>query len=127
MQVRWWRNAEEKASDFALRFPPQSDAVFLDECGLPADAESTSIALAVRRSVASYGAVTADCVRADHSYPGDLELLSGWDSLDFVGWVLELERELQVPVDGDWFRSLTHPFSVRDLARLVHSHLHSAA
>src|SRR5437879_4562457 len=90
-RLRWWRMADEMAADFARLHPPQSDAEFLAECGLAA---APAAALAVRRSVASYGMVAADHIRPDHTYPGALEELSGWESLDFVAWIMELEREL---------------------------------
>ena len=121
MRWRWWRTAEEMATNFAKRHPPQSDAEFLKECGLPDDPSAEQVALAVRRSVASYGMVGAAHIRADHRMPGELEELSGWDSLDFVAWVIELERELgDVRIERVSFDRIPTPFSVRDLTRVVY-------
>lgn len=125
MRLRWWRMADEMAADFARQHPPQSDAEFLAECGLPVNASAT--ALAVRRSVASYGMVAAEHIRSGDSYPGTLESLSGWDSLDFLGWVIELERELGgARVELSWFDGLPSPFAVRDLAVAVHARWHAS-
>lgn len=119
-RLRWWRMADELAADFDAEHPPQSDAHFLAECGL---ADAPAAALAVRRSVASYGMVAADHIRPGHGYPGALEELSGWESLDFLQWVFELERELGgARVERWWFDGLPSPFTVRDLAWAVHRH-----
>jgi hypothetical protein len=123
MTLRWWRTADEMASDFARQFPARSDAEFLADCALPNDPNAERAALAVRRSVAIYGAVPPVHIYANHSYPGELESLSGWDSIDFVGWILELERELGVDVDAKWFEKLPATFSVRDLAQIVYAQL----
>ncbi len=127
MKLRWWRNATEMAEDFARRGPPQSDADFLAECGLPDNPGVVRLALAVRRSVSSYGAVAPEFIRASHLYPDDLAQLSGWDCLDFVGWVLKLEQELAARVDGSWLGSLPIPFSVRDLVWAVLKQEHGVA
>src|SRR5690606_40144572 len=113
--------ADEMAADFARKHPAQSDAEFVAECGL---AHNQAAALAVRRSVASYGLVAADHIRPDHDYPGALLELSGWDSLDFLAWIIELEREMGpgTRVERSWFHRLPSPFTVRDLAWAVHAH-----
>ena len=118
-RLRWWRMADEMAADFATKYPAQSDAEFLAECGL---ADAPVAALAVRRSVATYGMVAPDHIRSGHGCPGALMELSGWDSLDFLEWVFELERELGpgARVERSWFDGLSSPVTVRDLAWAVH-------
>lgn len=119
MKLRWWRTADEMASDFAKRFPAKSDDEFLAELGVPRDPQFDRAALAVRYSVAKYGAVETAHIYPDHAYPGELESLSGWDSLDFIGWALELELELGTKVQSDWFKPMPSRFSVRDLVVMV--------
>jgi hypothetical protein len=126
MALRWWRTAEEMAAEFARQFPEHSDAEFLADCGLPNEPDAQRAALAVRRSVAAYGAVPPNNIYASHSYPRELPALSGWDSLDFVGWILELEEELGIPVNEAWFKKLPTEFSVRDLAHTVYAELASS-
>ena len=94
MKWRWWRTADEKAADFAKDRERQTDEQFFSECGLPDTAQTVRIALAVRRSVASVGAVEPEYIRTNDRYPEELAALSGWDSLDFLDWVFQLEREL---------------------------------
>ncbi len=57
MKWRRWRTPREIAADFAKDRNEQSDQEFLAGCGLPDTREAMRIALAVRRSVASYGMV----------------------------------------------------------------------
>jgi len=108
------------AGDFARQRAPQSDTEFVVECQLPEDAEATRVALAVRRSVAKYGMIEASFIRAVDRYPDELIGLSGWDSIDFLGWIFELEHELGERVSSKWFDGLPDSFSVRDLARCVY-------
>ena len=108
------------AADFARTRSPQADADFLAECQLPDDAEANRVALAVRRSVGKYGMVDPLFIRATDRYPEELIVLSGWDSIDFLTWVMELEDELGEPVRSEWFDGLRDGFSVRDLAHCVY-------
>lgn len=125
MKWRWWRTAEEKAAEFASDRMSEDDATFISNCGLPDTLLASRVALAVRRSVANYGMIESEFIRADDLYPDQLIELSGWDSIDFVGWVLELEKELAIPIPGDAFHELYHSrkltFSVKELAQVVHN------
>jgi hypothetical protein len=123
MGLRWWQTADEMAVLFAQRFPAQTDADFLAECKLGDNRGAVRIALAVRRSVARYGMVSPEHIRAGHSYPGELESLSGWDSLDFLAWLFELERELDQKINFEFVRHLRFPFTVRDLAQTVYARM----
>lgn len=123
MSSGWWRTADEMAAEFRRRFAARSDSDFLADCGVIGDPDAERAALAVRRSVARYGAITPEHIYASHSYPGELESLSNWDSLDFIGWALELELELGIKVQRGWFDLLPQPFSVYDLVLAVQRHL----
>ncbi len=55
MKLRWWKTAQERAAEFDAIRPRQSDNAFLASCALPSTAYARRVALAVRRSVATYG------------------------------------------------------------------------
>ncbi|MBI5758483.1 MAG: hypothetical protein HZA46_08200 [Planctomycetales bacterium] len=84
--------------DFRVGRTRQPDDEFLSDCGVAPGTEATRIALAVRRAVAGIGLVDPLFVRAANSYPGTLELLPLWDSMDWLALGLEMERELGHPV-----------------------------
>ena len=126
MKWRPWRTAQEKADEFAADRGLQSDEQFLTACGLPGTPEATRIALAVRRSVASYGIVAAEYIRAEDRYPDELSDLSGWDSIDFLAWLFELERELGgEKISRKAFDGLRYTFSVKDLVLAVYRYKHA--
>ncbi len=127
MKWRLWRTANEMAADFAANRSPESDANYIADCGLPATPIAQRVALAVRRSVASYGMIDSQFIRASDRYPDQLIDLSGWDSLDFLGWLFELERELDLPVPLDVFEYIRDPFSVADLVQAVLAFLEQQA
>ena len=116
MSWRWWRTADEMAASFAADRTPEPDEQFVAACDLPDTPEAIRVALAVRRSVASYGMIEPKFIRAADSYPDELVELSGWDSIDFLAWIFELERELDMPVTREAFKDIRQPFTVKDLA-----------
>lgn len=120
MKWRWWRTAEEMAADFAAVRCAETDAKFIADCGLPDAPFARRVALAVRRSVASYGMIESDFIQATDTYPDQLIELSGWDSLDFYGWILELERELDQTIPSESFQNIRHPFNVAHLAHATY-------
>lgn len=64
-----------------------------------------------------------DFVRADDRYPEQLAMLSGWDSIDFFAWVLELDKELKLIVPKETWKLLKGPgFSVRELIHAILQH-----
>jgi hypothetical protein len=112
------------AASFSATRDSEPDDRFLSACGLPEIESAHRIALAVRRSVARYGMVNAEFILATDRYPDELVQLSGWDSLDFLGWVLELERELGQPIqERTAFSQIPPVFSVKDLAWAVFEYL----
>lgn len=115
MRWRWWRTAEEQAREFAKDRLGESDATFIVSCELPDDPIAHDTAIAVRRSVAKYGMIESDYILSSDRYPNELIALSGWDSIDFVGWMLELEAELKEDVLGDFHNGIQPSFSVKDL------------
>jgi hypothetical protein len=72
----------------------QPDDEFLADCGIEPVGEAPRVALAVRRAVAWIGVVEPLFVRASDSYPGTLELLPLWDSMDWLLLQLRIEEEL---------------------------------
>lgn len=120
MKWRWWRTADEMAADFAADRTPETDEHFIAACNLPDTPEAVRVSLAVRRSVASYGMIDPKFIRATDGYPNELVELSGWDSIDFLAWIFELERELEMPISRKAFRDIRQPFTVKDLVSAVY-------
>jgi hypothetical protein len=113
--VRFWgsKSPEEKASDFAKNHERMTGEDFFEECELPESPEARRIAFAVRRSVALHGCVDADFIYLADRDPEGLIGLEGWDSLDFVGSMIQLEIELGEMVDGRILYNLPASVSVR--------------
>jgi hypothetical protein len=91
---RVFKPAHCKVSDFRKGRTRQPDDEFLSECGVVPGTEASRVTLAVRRAVAGIGLVDPLFVRAEDSYPGTLELLPLWDSMDWVAFTMQLEEEL---------------------------------
>jgi acyl carrier protein len=122
MKWRWWRTADEMAADFKANRLPEGDDKFFSDCGLPNSPLARHVSIAVRRSIAAYGMVESNYIFASDKYPDQLVELSGWDSVDFVGWTLELEQELGVQVPEDMFYGIvTRTFSVAELAGVAYA------
>ncbi len=120
MKLRWWKTAKERAAEFETTRPPQPDEAFIAECALPPTEHARRVALAVRRSVATYGMCDPQYIRASDRYPEQLGMLSGWDSIDFLGWTLELDKELKLAVPNEAWKSLNgRGFGVRDLIQTI--------
>src|SRR5206468_3996789 len=73
---------------------PEPDERFVAECGPPTDAEAARVAVAVRRAVANIGSVDPAFIRAADLYPDQLGVLPLWDSMDWLAFFMELEKEL---------------------------------
>jgi hypothetical protein len=85
--------ARSKVEKFRRGRIRQSDEDFVNECGLANDPAARDIALAVRRAVANVGLIDSQFIRVDDKYPGTLDVLPLWDSMDWVAFELELEEE----------------------------------
>jgi hypothetical protein len=92
--LRFFKTAGQKVADFRHGRSRQPDEAFLAECGLPDTPGARRVALAVRRAVANVGLVDSQFIRVDDDWPGSLELLPLWDSMDWLAFFLELEEEL---------------------------------
>jgi hypothetical protein len=69
------------------------DAEFLHECEVPDEPFAARAALAARRAIASLATVRADTIGPDDSFYHDLRRLPFWDSLDWLGFALEVEKQ----------------------------------
>ena len=92
--LRAFKPVHCKVEDFCRGRARQPDNEFLADCGIEAGGEAARVALAVRRAVAWIGVVDPLFVRASDSYPGTLELLPLWDSMDWLSLQLRIEEEL---------------------------------
>jgi hypothetical protein len=105
----------------------QTDEEFWSQCGLPDTPRARQIALAVRRAVANVGLVDSQFISLEDSYPGTLEVLPIWDSIDWLSFVFELEKELAEKVIQD--AALTkmmyskETVSVREMVEIVYAQL----
>lgn len=116
-----FKPAHSKVDDFREGRTRQSDSDFLADCGLTLGTEAAEVALVVRRAVAGVGLINPLFIRADDSYPGTLEVLPLWDSMDWLAFVLEVERELgqSLPYGSSDLASKSGPVTVRDLVARV--------
>lgn len=96
---------------------PQALEAFLADCGIEASARARAIGDAVRKSLAHAASFDGDKLRADDRYPGTLEVLPGWDSLDFVEWLLTFEERLGDRVPHHTFHKIHGSFTVADLVK----------
>ncbi len=98
----------------------QTDDEFWSQCGLPDTPRAKQIALAVRRAVANVGLVDSQFIQPEDRYPGTLEVLPLWDSMDWVEFTMELEKELAEPVDDDVLKMVSKG-TVREMAEMVYA------
>ena len=115
--LRVFKPAHSKVDDFRDGRTRLSDNDFLADCGLTPGTEAAEIALAVRRAVAGVGLIDPLFIRSEDSYPGTLEVLPLWDSMDWMSFVLLLEEELGQSFTydpGEFMKP--RPLTVRDLA-----------
>jgi acyl carrier protein len=99
----------------------QSDEQFVADCGLPPDSAAALVALAVRRTVASIGLIDPQYIRAIDVYPDQLGVLPLWDSMDWLAFVMELERELGTRITYEETAQLfdPHRVSVKEMVAAV--------
>jgi hypothetical protein len=98
--LRWFFPTDaQKVARFCAGRSEQPDEQFVAECELPSDPETVRIVLAVRRAVAAIGSVDPRFIRASDAYPEPLVILPFWDSIDWLAFVWELEKELGTRFD----------------------------
>lgn len=73
-----------------------NDEEFLRACEIPDDPFKIAVALASRRAIAKLGDVPPETIRANDTFARDLIDLPFWDSLDWMGFLLEVESECQL-------------------------------
>lgn len=117
MKIRWWRTTTKMAEEFAKTRTPQSDDEFFHGCDLPDDDLARQSALAVRRTTAAYGGIAPEFIRPTDRYPEELTNLTGWDRIDFVDWLAELEELLDESLSHDADQWLALEFSVKELVQ----------
>ncbi len=94
---KFLQSGKAKARAFTEHRAPQSDSAFLASCNIGDCPVATKAALGVRQAVAATGQIDPRYIRASDDWPGSLEALPSWDSLDLFALGLELER-----VFGSW-------------------------
>lgn len=90
--------ARRKAARFRKKHLPQSDEQFVLGCGLAPGSIEATRALAIRGAIGTCGSIGPEFIHHDHRGPEDLATLDFWDSIDYLGFILEVERELGVRV-----------------------------
>jgi hypothetical protein len=94
LSLRRHRRATELAASLWRERPTMGDGEFVKACEIPGEPLMVEVALAARRVIAELGTVPAETIRPDDSFAQDLVHLPYWDSLDWLGLVLGIEREL---------------------------------
>src|SRR5262249_39249855 len=123
--LRVFKTAHCKVNDFRKGRARQPDHEFLADCGVEPGTEPARTALAVRRAVAGIGLVDPLFVRAVDSYPGTLELLPLWDSMDWAAFTMELEDELGQPLPDPEKILVANQVSVGQMAAEVYRIINS--
>ncbi len=101
-----------------------NDEEFLRACEIPDDPLRIALALAARRAIAKLATVPPETIRATDTFARDLVELPFWDSLEWMGFILELEDECQrmTPCPDlryDAIDSLNVPFSDLQVRHVV--------
>ncbi len=105
---------KQKIDKFCQDHTPQADLDFLADCGISENTEAARIALGVRRAVAKCGCIEPAFVATNDDYPGSLEVLPFWDSIDVFGFLLELENEIGVRLSK---KDITQIFNFNETRR----------
>jgi acyl carrier protein len=115
MSLRLFQHWTTRVAEFTKGRTPQSDDVFVAECGLPDDPEARRVAIGVRQVFAEEGSVNPQFIFATDRYPEDLEILPSWDSLDTVDLLMRVEEKLNIRIpDSDAERLFQLRFTVRE-------------
>ena len=117
---RLCRTAHDKVADFRKGRVRQPDDLFVAECELPGDPDSSRIAVGVRRAVAGIGLIDPLFIMASDRFPEDLGVLPLWDSMDWLSLVFELEKELDQKIPDfivDW--KSQNGFTIKQLVQTV--------
>ena len=91
------RHLHRTASEWALR-DRIFDCDFLQRCGPFPNELAKEVAVAARRAIAVLATVPSDTIYPENSFADDLSDLPYWDSLDWLGFILETERQMNYRV-----------------------------
>lgn len=94
LSLRKHRRATELAASRWRERATMGDGEFLEACEIPDDPLMIDVALTARRVIAELGTVPAETIRPDDSFAHDLVQLPYWDSLEWLGLIMGIEREL---------------------------------
>ncbi len=95
LSLRKHRTTTELAARRWHERPTMDDGEFVKACEIPDEPLRVEIALAARRAIAELGTVPAETIRPDDSFAHDLVQLPYWDSLEWMGLVLGIERQFE--------------------------------
>lgn len=117
---------QQQIAAFTARRVPQSERDFIADCGLGKNARDVQIAIAVRQSVARSCGVEPAYIRAHDVFSGELYALWGEDSLDSIGFYIDLEARLEarlaVRLSERDSERIVPPFSKQQsVAQMVHN------
>lgn len=108
---------KKKVAEFLRLHEPQADSIFVAECGYESDIEASKIALGVRRCIAEMGGIPPEYIRHDHRFPDDIGNLDFWDSIDEIGFLVELEANFNRRLPDEPL--IGQGFVVKDLVRRI--------
>ena len=102
-----------------------SDRDFLQQCGPFPNELAEEVAVAARRAIAGLATVPSETICPKNSFADDLSDLPYWDSLDWLGFIFETERQMnyrvvissQIVMDGIAKAGGYRRLSVSDLIR----------
>jgi hypothetical protein len=94
LSLRKHRRTTELAASRWRERPTMGDGDFVKGCEIPDDPLTVEVALAARRVIADLGTVPTETIKPDDSFGHDLVQLPYWDSLEWVGLVIGIERAL---------------------------------
>lgn len=103
------KSGKQRAVEFLSRTVPQSDETFFLGCRLPNHPEAMRVALAVRSVIAKLGKVPTECIRFDMRFSDGILSLPFWDSIEQVGYIIELEESLSLSLEESEISRIRNP------------------
>jgi acyl carrier protein len=118
--MRMFQHRTRQVATFTQGRTPQSDDAFVTACEISMDAEARRVALIVREVIAREGSVDPKFIYATDRYPEDLEILPSWDSLDWVDFIVRLEKHLEVKIPNrDAEKLYLNRFTVKQMVHRI--------
>ena len=118
------RTRGRKAQERWATESPMDDETFLRACGIPNDPFRRRVAVKARTAIANLAGVPPATILPDHTFAHDLVELPYWDSLDWLGYVFEVERlfhnaiAIPSPVEAAFHAAgLKQPLCVKHLVK----------